>query len=150
VTKKWESNELVVSEIMNIQGAKENISVFKGNPTIYDLFAIYSKLDFLVATRMHSAIFASFVGTPLIAIPYDKGGKWNIIRELGYKDQIIEYSDLAESRLQEMIQQCWTDKDSILRIVDSNLHRCSELVDQNIIQMLDGSPINDLVTINKS
>jgi polysaccharide pyruvyl transferase WcaK-like protein len=150
VTKKWESNDLVVSEIMNIQGAKENISVFKGNPTIYDLFAIYSKLDFLVATRMHSAIFASFVGTPLIAIPYDKGGKWNIIRELGYKDQIIEYSDLAESRLQEMIQQCWTDKDSILRIVDSNLHRCSELVDQNIIQMLDGSPINDLVTINKS
>jgi colanic acid/amylovoran biosynthesis protein len=142
VTKKWESNDLLLSEIMQTLRAKENISILEGNPTIYDLFNIYSKLDFLIATRMHSAIFASFVGTPLVAIPYDKGGKWNIIRELGYKDQIIGYSDLSLPRLHEMIQHCWLNKDSILRIVNGNLHRCSDLVDHNITKLLECSTIN--------
>jgi polysaccharide pyruvyl transferase WcaK-like protein len=143
VTKKWEGKDSFESEIMQIQGAKENISILRGNPSINSLFSIYSKLDFLIATRMHSAIFASFVGTPLVVIPYDKGAKWNIIRELGYKDQIINYSDMDLSSLLEMIQNCWSNKENILKIVSDNCHRFSSTVNQNIIRLLDISPFRN-------
>lgn len=137
VTKKWEANDLLISEILQAQNMSENISIISGNPSVTELISIYNRMDFLVATRMHSAIFASFAGTPLVAIPYDKGGKWNIIRDLGYRNFIINYSDLNFHSLLSKIEDCWQNKSSILHDVNEKIELNAKLVDKNITDILE-------------
>ena len=136
VTKKWEDNNLLVTEIIKSQH-NENISIIEGTPTIVELLTIYSKIDFLVATRMHSAIFASIVGTPIVALPYDKGGKWSIIQELGLGDYILNQSDISTAVLIEKIQKCWESKKSVLVEVDNNIQLFSNKVDLNVKKLLE-------------
>ncbi len=140
VTKKWEDSTSLASELVQAQDNKENISILNGDPTIDELLSIYSKLDFLIATRMHSAIFASFVGTPLVAISYDKGGKWSIVQELGYKDFIINYTDVTIPKLLEKIQKCWDGRNSILKVIGNNTQIKSNYVELNIKDLLEASP----------
>lgn len=145
VTKKWEANDLMISEIIHCQHNRENISIIPGNPSVSELLTIYGSLDFLIATRMHSAIFATFVGTPLVAIPYDKGGKWNILRDLGYKDHLINYADLSLPDLLGKIEGCWKNKNQILKEVESNIALSIEQVNRNIIEIKEYASMKGLI-----
>ena len=110
----------------------EKITIIQGEPKVRDLLGIYAQLDFLVATRMHSAIFASVVQTPLIAISYDDGGKWSILEELGYSDFIIPYSKVSSSSLIELISSCWQQKDALLEKVHIHVSENIAQVNKNI------------------
>lgn len=134
VTKKWENFEELLEEItsgLDSQEIKE-ITVIRGEPSVMELLNIYAQLDFLVATRMHSAIFASAVQTPLVAISYDSGGKWSILEKLGYADFIIPYSEITPLLLLDRITACWNHKDILLKEVHRNVTENIKQVDLNI------------------
>lgn len=137
VTKRWEDSNSLISEILNLQKNKDNISIINDDLMIKDLLSIYSKIDFLIATRMHSAIFASFVGTPLIAISYDRGGKWSIIKELGYEDFLFNYSDVNSLKLINSVQSFWASKNIILDNINNAVLNYSTVVDLNIKILID-------------
>ena len=61
----------------------QSIAVISDELETSELLDIYSSLDFLIASRMHSAIFAASVGTPSVCVAYDSGAKWSIVKELG-------------------------------------------------------------------
>ncbi len=141
VTKTWEDNNALITEIIKDQKNNENISIIMGEPTVEELLINYSKLDFLIATRMHSAIFASFVGTPLVVISYDAGGKWSIIQELGYRDYLINYSDISYEKLIDKINNCWSNKNQILTTIENETRFYAERVEQNILRIIEIAPI---------
>ena len=134
VVKKWEHFESLLEDIKAGLHTPEveKITIIQGEPKVRDLLGIYAQLDFLVATRMHSAIFASVVQTPLIAISYDDGGKWSILEELGYSDFIIPYSKVSSSSLIELISSCWQQKDALLEKVHIHVSENIAQVNKNI------------------
>ena len=82
---------------------------------------IYSRLDFLIATRLHSAIFALAVETPIVAIAYDEGGKWGILDRLGCGNLVVAYSGVNSSMLIQKILGCWANRVEILHEVRKNV-----------------------------
>ncbi len=114
----WEDNSELLDELKFTVRTK-NLEVIKGNPSVQELLRIYSNLDLLVATRMHSAIFAAAVNTPIVAIAYDKGGKWNIIEELGYKDYLMNYDQVTPDLLIKKTVDCWHNKDSLVKVAEN-------------------------------
>lgn len=59
-----------------------------GNSVEY-LLSEYCKCKLLVASRMHSAIFASSCGLPVTAITYDSGAKWSILDDLNISRELV-------------------------------------------------------------
>lgn len=132
VSVAWENTRGMVHEILQSVD-NENVTVVSGEPSINDLLKLYSNLDILIATRMHSAIFAVSVNTPIIAIPYDKGGKWNIVEELGYKDYIINYDEITAEKLLQKTLDCWKNKEVLVshaeKMVNSNIEKVNILAE---------------------
>lgn len=112
VTFAPERNENIVKNIFKT--AKIPFSAFyvkNERLTIEDLLIEYAKLDFLIASRMHSAIFALAVGTPVIALPYDDGSKWGILEDMGLsKKYIINIKNLSNINLIDSFNSAWNNK----------------------------------------
>jgi polysaccharide pyruvyl transferase WcaK-like protein len=51
--------------------------------------AVYASIDFLVATRLHSAILASCVGTPFLVFEYIGGKAHGVVDDLGLPEWIV-------------------------------------------------------------
>jgi polysaccharide pyruvyl transferase WcaK-like protein len=133
VSVTWEDSSKMIGELLvNVRMA--NVSIIEGDPTVQELLQLYSSLDLLVATRMHSAIFATAVNTPIVAIPYDKGGKWSIIEELGYGDYLINYDEITPEILIKKTVSCWKNKHALVikaeDIVDKNTKNIQVLVEK--------------------
>ncbi len=142
VSINWEDNSELLDEL-KFTVRTNNIDVIKGNPSVQELLQIYSKLDLLVATRMHSAIFAAAVNTPIIAIAYDKGGKWNIIEELGYKDYLMNYDQVTPELLIKKTVDCWHNKESLVTVAENCVSKNTDNIQLlvNLFESLELKPI---------
>jgi polysaccharide pyruvyl transferase WcaK-like protein len=141
VTKKWESNSDLILEMVTASDNQKNITFIEGEPTVNELLSIYSNLDFLIATRMHSAIFAASVNTPFVAVAYDSGGKWGILDGLGYRDYIIKYKEITTEMLLNRILSCWKNKEQLLGNAEKK-------IDENIINV--GLNVSKLIVFTSS
>lgn len=110
-----------------VQAILENIptdsySVVEGDIGLVNLMQTYSTLDFLCATRMHSAIFASAVGTPVFSIAYDSGAKWNILHDMGLKsDAVLAMQDLRAVDIIQRFLSIWETASSRMNKVQAQL-----------------------------
>jgi colanic acid/amylovoran biosynthesis protein len=123
VTKEWESADAITSDLIGAVSGKTRPAIQVVPPVSDpgDLVAIYRTADLLIATRMHSAIFALAVGTPVIAIPYDIGAKWQILGDLGIGDFLIPYPEITAEGLITRHRRLVTDGSAILDRVRANL-----------------------------
>ena len=101
VTYSLEPYEQELQSIIR-QSADANIEVIEDSLGTEGLLVEYLSADVLVASRMHSAIFASSGGTPIAAVSYDSGAKWAILDDLGVDStMIIPANDVSSSALIE-------------------------------------------------
>ncbi len=118
VTFEPEQSKNITREIFS-SVSKEDVKIISSKMTIEELLHEYSKLDILVATRMHSAIFALTVKTPVLAITYDTGAKWGILENIGIpKEHILSANNLSSIDLFEKFEDVWRNKDDILFVVN--------------------------------
>jgi len=111
---------------------RSKVNVIHKEPSIEDLVRVYAELDFLIATRMHSAIFALAVGTPVLAIAYDPGSKWDILGMLGAQDIVINIDQVNEDVILQLFQQIWANQDALITRVQRNLESCYQKAQMNI------------------
>ena len=109
-----------------------NVTIWSGTPKVSELVNLYASLDFLVATRMHSAIFALSSGTPVVTIPYDVGGKWGILDMMGASDISVPFDSITVSALQSKVEEVWTRRSDILGNVRQKLPDLSMRVEDNL------------------
>lgn len=93
VTRVAEDNSALTAAVRELlpDGSGISIDIVEGSPDISDLLDIYERSSLLIGTRMHSCVFAMSVGTPFVAIAYDAGPKWDILKEFWPSRFIFEY-----------------------------------------------------------
>lgn len=130
VTYDMEKTGSLEEELMRDLGG--NISIYSGSPKVSQLVDMYAGLDFLVATRMHSAIFALSSGTPVVTIPYDAGGKWAILDMMGAMNIAVPFESITPEKLCMKIDEVWSRRETMLATVKQKLPELSIQVEDNI------------------
>ena len=130
VTYEMESTSRLSVELRNLVG--ERLRVADGKPQVSDLASIYAQYDFLIATRMHSAIFASSRRIPVMTIPYDEGGKWGILDMMGVSGVDTPYAFATEANLIRKFDEVWARRDEIRASLTSSLPALMKSVDDNV------------------
>jgi len=81
------------------------------------LQVLYSRLEMLVGTRMHANILTMCVGTPVVAIAYER--KTNGIMEmLGQSENVINIEDV-EDRLLPLVERVYASRKEIRKKLDA-------------------------------
>lgn len=131
VTYDMEATATIEADVLEGLPA-ERVTIVAGTPTVQSLVEGYSTLDLLVATRMHSAIFATVQGTPVVTIPYDEGGKWGILDMLGARDIDVPFRIATTELLQAKIDDAWGRRHATREEVRRRLPALRSAVQANV------------------
>jgi len=139
VIKKWESASRIAEEVLATIAptARESVRTIDGALSIDELVSRYRGSDLLLATRMHSAIFALSAGTPVIAIPYDVGAKWQILGDLGAGELVIGYDRVTVDELRARFALLVDRGESLMEGVRAKLQEQYARVDRNLPAEMD-------------
>lgn len=76
-------------------GYQHNIVLLDEDFTLAQLRGIYRALTFLIGTRLHSIILAATVGTPSVAIAYERNKGVGVMQDLGMGKFVCPFEDCA-------------------------------------------------------
>ncbi len=83
----------------------------------------YGQLDFLIATRLHSALLASCVTVPFVVYEYIGAKARGVIRDLGLPEWVV----IDEvSKLPELARRGWRERDGLVASYMVNLTRIAD------------------------
>lgn len=82
------------------------VEVITEELSLDDIIETYSQLDFLVASRVHSAIFSLCTGTPVLTISYDEPKAEGIMKMIGLDKHVVRYRDLKHG-LVDAFDEAW-------------------------------------------
>ena len=109
---EWEGYQSLLEEIYDsAPSLKNKITSIERYLSPNELFDQYKRSEYLVATRMHSAIFALTHGCKMLCIPYDAGAKWHILTNMGLSDKyILPYQVVTPTSLNDLFTDLTVDK----------------------------------------
>lgn len=136
VTYEMEATETIERELIE-RVASPRLHAIRGRPTVVELLALYREQEIVVATRMHSAIFALSQGTPVVTIPYDSGGKWGILRMLGLERIDVPFTDVNAGSLSKRVADVWARRDEVRQTVRHRLPLLIRDVEANVAIPVD-------------
>ncbi|WP_282058820.1 polysaccharide pyruvyl transferase family protein [Lentibacter algarum] len=106
VHHKWEDYREILSQIL----AEVEVEVISKSFEHEDLLSLYRSGAMLLATRMHSAIFALSEGCKVLALSYDSGAKWSILTDAGLKPSyLVKMQELAEIDIESRLDSILKD-----------------------------------------
>lgn len=114
VTLEMERTDSIERTLVEKLGA-DRVRVVGGSPSVMELTSLYAGIDLLIATRLHSAVFALCQGTPVVAIPYDAGAR----------DLDVPFNGLTADLLAHKIEAVWERREELITSVREALRRPS-------------------------
>ena len=69
-----------------------NSYIFRSTPTWRDLVATFREVDFVIVSRLHSAILGFVADKPMVAISFDPKVDW-VMEDLGQADYLLHIRD---------------------------------------------------------
>jgi polysaccharide pyruvyl transferase WcaK-like protein len=94
-----------------------------------DLVGLLRDVDFLIASRLHSAILGFVAQTPTIAISYDRKVDW-IMEELGQTGCLLQMRDFVAEDVIRTLERIQPRRNAIAAQIASYLHRIVPLSDR--------------------
>jgi len=123
VTFAPEANEEAVSKAMSIL-PDDAYTILTSDMSVQELVATYKQVDMLIASRMHSAIFAATVGTPVLALSYDSGSKWHILSDMGLPHSaVISIQTVADTDVIAAFDAIWNERAALMEHVAQTLEK---------------------------
>lgn len=112
VTAEWEQAGDVLKEILKCteNNSLNRVEVLAGEFSSEELLKEYAHLDYLIATRLHSSIFALSVGVPVFVMRYDTGPQWEILSMLNMQKYVIDYKQVGTVEVLSMFEAFCRDK----------------------------------------
>lgn len=102
---------------------KKRIIFVRKDFTPYELMQIYSKMFFIIGTRLHSVIFALTAGVPGIAISYSAHKSFGIMKDLGLNKYVFQFEELDLNKMYNMIIDLMTNIDSIRKSITIKINQ---------------------------
>lgn len=93
-----DDDRVVQNRILNHLETPRDVIVLNRNYTATQIKGIYENLDFLIGTRMHSAIFALTGYVPVIALEYEHKTR-GIMRDLGLEEWVLPVGEVTATKL---------------------------------------------------
>jgi polysaccharide pyruvyl transferase WcaK-like protein len=81
---------------------------------------------------LHSAIFALCQGTPVVVVPYLRGGKWHTLDMLGVRDIDIAADSVTAGALDSKAQAVWDRRMEMAATVRGRLPELALAVEDNL------------------
>lgn len=131
-------NDLIYGEdIFNTieEEYRHNIIIIKENLTPYQLRLGYSKMKFLIGTRLHSTIFAMSAGIPAINIAYHGTKSQGIYKNMKVTDLLIEKNDFSTDYLISLIKNLLDNYEYYKELLEDGVRKTREIITQEIKQM---------------
>lgn len=111
----WEDYRNIQSQIVE----EVNVEIIDTPLDHEQLLELYRTGSILIATRMHSAIFALSEGCKVLAISYDTGAKWSILTDAGLKsDYLLNMENLKPQDMDQKLNELLNDEDYWPKIID--------------------------------
>ncbi len=73
-----------------------------------DIIALFSRVDLVVATRFHSAVFALLARTPAITVAYQHKAA-GMLRELGLERFLVEIGGVSSGKILDLVEELMGD-----------------------------------------
>ncbi len=120
----------IINETIDLVRSKDKVKIISGyNPR--ETMSIIGKANMVIGMRLHSLIFASIMGIPIIGIIYDPKVK-NFLKTIDQLNNSFYTQNIELSKLIEMFEELWTDK----RKTGQNIkHRTLELENKALINI---------------
>jgi polysaccharide pyruvyl transferase WcaK-like protein len=90
-------------------------------PTItswQDFVAAIGKVDFLIASRLHSAILGFITQTPTVAISFDPKVDW-LMEDLGMTECLLQIEDFSADDVIQVLDRLMLCRDAVLERIAS-------------------------------
>jgi len=98
---------------------KENIIIFTENYTCFELKKMYSKMDFFISTRLHSAIFAMAECIPALCISYHGTKAIGIFKKLDLQKYVIKNYNLSSVKI---VDDLFYNKNKISKYLEKSIY----------------------------
>lgn len=124
----------VQKRIENMIGKNPNVLFISTDYDYKNIKGIYENFDYLVGTRMHSAIFALTGGVPTVAIAYEYK-TLGVMESLGLLKWCLEMKNLQYDKLVELFEQLLLEKQGYLNVLKNNLEKQQLIASQTAMQV---------------
>jgi polysaccharide pyruvyl transferase WcaK-like protein len=112
----------VITQVMDIKIASEVLAIVKNRErivlvsnakyTYQEITGLINRADLHVGMRTHSLILSAAAHTPMVTInAYPKSG--GFVRTIGQGDWIIDFEQMKEDTLKELIKNAWEKRESL-------------------------------------
>lgn len=108
---------------------KGNVLVFNNNYTPLELRYMYSQMDLLIGTRLHSTIFSMSAGVPCINIEYHGTKSLGIYQELGLGELVVLKKDFNSTHLINTVELIIKDKQDYADKIGTELEKINDNIE---------------------
>lgn len=134
----------IYDELSSIDAnAQEVVAIIDEDVTSAQLRGVYEKLIFLIGTRMHSVILAASVGTPSIAIAYERNKTIGIMKDLGMEDFVCLFENCVtlQRKVQLLLENSQTLRKHLMQHVGLFRNQLHEFSRTTITGFLEVSKV---------
>lgn len=103
-----EDDRIALAELYHKIGQKDGVVFWSEKERLMspgELQALYSKMEFLIGTRLHSSIFALGVNVPTINIAYHGTKSQGIMSSVGLGDFVVNIDEISHDEIVKLINE---------------------------------------------
>jgi polysaccharide pyruvyl transferase WcaK-like protein len=123
---------------------KDRVKIITGDYTAQEILGVFSLMDLVVCTPLHSVILASTAGVPVVTVSYSLKTD-RIVKLLGQENLSISAKNVSAEALISRIMHTWANRDKISFAVQkkAELLRKKAMIDVKLTSNLIGQLSDD-------
>lgn len=129
-----DDDRVVASRIVHRIRNKKGIFVLVDEFDHQQTKSIFENMDFVLATRMHSAIFALTGYVPTMTIAYEHK-TLGVMRELKLEKMCIALEDVSSEKLEEIFDQLYNNKHKYISTLKERIAKFIKIADESVDTM---------------
>jgi colanic acid/amylovoran biosynthesis protein len=125
-----EDDRIALRAAREISSVGERVILIDGEYDCRQIKALYGKMDYMVCTRFHSAIFAISQGIPCLAVSYQGYKAGGIMGEIGLENFVLPIDNISPATLISAFEKLRAEEDAVKAKMKKYMTGCREELDR--------------------
>jgi len=121
----------LIKEIISLMRFKDKPYVISEDYLADELHGILGEMDFLIATRYHSAVLGSAMNVPCVTIVYEHKAR-GFMRALELEEFTLDIKELSFEDLVQKVDEIWAKRDQIKSVLPVQIKKLKERAQLNV------------------